>query len=101
MCKYKDILHDYFPLKLIVNIYYYIIIHISVYLFSIDILKFSKTCVLDTFNTVNLLYHIKEHYFQVYKLNLRNKSYLLSFTCLQINNFKIQYLCTAYSINKK
>jgi hypothetical protein len=23
---------------------------------------------LDTFNTVNLLYHIKEHYFQVYWL---------------------------------
>jgi hypothetical protein len=49
----------------------------SVYLFSIDVLKFSKKICIGYFYTVNFLYHTAEYIFKF--INLWNKNYLLKY----------------------
>jgi hypothetical protein len=66
---------------------------ISVYLFSIDILIFSKKICIGYFYTVNFLYHTSEYIFKF--INLWNKNYLLPFTCF--TNKKKYNICIHYT----
>jgi hypothetical protein len=69
-------------------------VHISVYLFSIDVLKFSKKMCIGYFYTVNFLYHTTEYIFKL--INLWNKNYLLSFTCFTNKKKYNNYICIHY-----
>jgi homospermidine synthase len=71
-------------------------VNLSVYLFSIDVLKLSKKMCIGYFNTVHFFYHTAEYIFKL--INLWNENYLLPFTRLPI---KMQYLYTHAAYSKR